>query len=119
MAEGAYPVAGVDYPRNYDGLVSWFLDDGACLRYLERLRWGEGFSCRFCGQVGGEYWRMGDGLRRCGPGRARMQRIANASGDVLSEFVLDNVARGSEVSTDAWKGYNDIGRYRFSPKFPL
>ena len=39
-----------------------------------------------------------------GPGRARMQRIANASGDVLSEFVLDNVARGSEVRTDAWKG---------------
>jgi transposase-like protein len=49
-----------------------------------------------------------------GPGRARMQRIANASGDVLSEFVLDNVARGSEVRTDAWKGYNDIGSYRFS-----
>jgi len=49
-----------------------------------------------------------------GPGRARMQRITNASADVLSEFVLDNVARGSEVRTDAWRGYNDIGRYRFS-----
>jgi transposase-like protein len=49
-----------------------------------------------------------------GPGRIRMQRIANASADVLSEFVLDNVARGSEVRTDAWKGCNDIGRYRFS-----
>ena len=33
---------------------------------------------------------------------------------MLSEFVLDNVARGSEVRTDAWRGYNDIGRYRFS-----
>ena len=38
-----------------------------------------------------------------GPGRLRMQRIANASADVLTEFVLDNVARGSEVRTDAWK----------------
>lgn len=225
MADDAHPVAGRDYPRNYHELVLWFPDDGACLRYLERLRWGEGFSCRFCGGDG--YWRMGDGLRRCtacrretsvtagtimdktrtplvswfaavwyvvnqkngvsalglqrvlglgsyqtawawlhklrramvipgrellsgavevdetlvggvkpgkpgrsrdgkalvviavechdgGPGQARMQRIANASADVLSEFVLDNIARGSEVRADAWKGYNDIGRYRFS-----
>ena len=43
-----------------------------------------------------------------------MRRIPNASADVLSEFVLDNVARGSEVRTDAWNGYNHIGRYRFS-----
>jgi transposase-like protein len=218
--------AGVDYPRDYHELVAWFPDDAACLRYLEGLRWGERFVCRFCGQAGGGYWRMGDGLRRCaacrretsvtagtimdktrtplvswfaavwyvvnqkngvsalglqhalglgsyqtawawlhklrramvcpgrelltgavevdetlvggvkpgrpgrsrdgkalvviavechdgGPGRVRMARIANASSDVLSEFVLDNIARGSEVRTDGWRGYNDIGRYRF------
>jgi len=33
---------------------------------------------------------------------------------VLTEFVLENVGRGSEVRTDAWKGYNDIGRYRLT-----
>lgn len=27
--------------------------------------------------------------------------------------MLDTVARGSEVRTDAWTGYGDIGRYRF------
>lgn len=226
MESASGPVAGVDYPRNYHEFVAWFPDDAACLRYLERLRWGQGVTCRFCGAVEGGYWRMGDGLRRCaacrhessvtagtifdktrtplvswfaaiwyvvnqkngvsalgvqrvlglgsyrtawtwlhklrramvrpgrellsgavevdetvvggvkpgkrgrgadgmalvvivvesrdgGPGRVRMQRIANASADVLTEFVLDNVARGSEVRTDAWKGYNDIGRYRF------
>jgi ISXO2-like transposase domain/Transposase zinc-ribbon domain len=32
---------------------------------LERLRWGDGFSCRFCGAVDGGWWRMSDGLRRC------------------------------------------------------
>jgi transposase-like protein len=32
---------------------------------LERLRWGEGFSCRFCGAVDGGWWQMADGLRRC------------------------------------------------------
>jgi len=51
----------------------------------------------------------GDG----GPGRVRLGRIPNASADVLTDFVLDYVERGSEVRTDAWNGYNDIGRYRF------
>ena len=46
-----------------------------------------------------------------GPGRARMRRIPNASADVLTDFVLDNLARG-RLRTDAWNGYNDIGRYR-------
>ena len=224
MADAADPIAGVDYPRNYHELLAWFPDDAACLRYLERLRWGEGFACPRCG--GGEYWRMGDGLRRCagcrretsvtagtilagtrmplvswfaavwyvvnqkngvsalglqrvlgfgsyqtawawlhklrramicpgrellagavevdetligavkpgrpgrspdskvlvviavechdgGPGRVRLGRIPNASADVLTDFVLDYVARGSEVRTDAWNGYNHIGRHRF------
>jgi len=222
-----HPQAGVDYPRNWHELLEWFSDEGACLRYLERLRWGEGFTCRFCGSVDGGWWQMADGLRRCaacraetsvtagtilagtrtplvswfaavwyvvnqkqgvsalglqrvlglgsyqtawawlhklrramvrpgrdalegiveidetliggvkpgkrgrgadgkalvaiaaevhesGPGRVRMRRIANASADTLTEFVLDNVARGAEVHTDGWGGYNDIGRYRFA-----
>jgi len=221
-----HPQAGVDVPRSWHELLEWFSDEGACLRYLERLRWGEGFTCRFCGSVDGGWWQMADGLRRCaacraetsvtagtilagtrtplvswfaavwyvvnqkqgvsalglqrvlglgsyqtawawlhklrramvrpgrdalegiveidetliggvkpgkrgrgadgkalvaiaaevhesGPGRVRMRRIANASADTLTEFVLDNVARGAEVHTDGWGGYNDIGRYRF------
>ena len=46
---GEHPRAGVEYPRNWHELLAWFPDDGACLRYLERLRWGAGFTCRFCG----------------------------------------------------------------------
>ena len=42
-----------------------------------------------------------------------MRRITDASADTLTKFVLDNVAHGAEVHTDAWGGYNDIGRYRF------
>jgi len=60
-----HPRAGLQYPSNLHELMAWFPDDGACLRYLERLRWGEGFVCRFCGSVGGGWWQMGDGLRRC------------------------------------------------------
>jgi hypothetical protein len=38
-----------------------------------------------------------------------MQRIPNAGKDVLTDFVLDHVERGSEVRTDGWTGYN--GRF--------
>ena len=58
-------MAGVDYPRDWHEFLAWFASDQACLRYLERLRWGQGFVCRFCGSVDGSYWQMRDGLRRC------------------------------------------------------
>jgi transposase-like protein len=223
---GDHPEAGVDYPRNWHELLAWFPDDAACLCYLERLRWGESFACRFCGTVDGGWWQMADGLRRCAacrsetsvtagtifagtrtplvswfaaiwyvvnqkqgvsalglqhvlglgsyqtawawlhkprramvlpgsellagavevdesyvgarragvggrgaagkaivaiavegdqaPERVRMRRIPNVKADTLTDFVFDHVARGSEVRTDAWQGYADIGCYRFA-----
>ncbi len=38
-------MAGVDYPRNWHELLAWFPEDAACLRYLENLRWRDGFVC--------------------------------------------------------------------------
>jgi transposase-like protein len=52
--------------------------------------------------------------RQGGPGRTRMRRITSASGASLSDFVLENVSRASEVYTDGWPGYHDLGRYRFA-----
>jgi transposase-like protein len=219
--------AGLDYPRSFHELMAWFPDEGACLRYLERVRWGEGFVCRFCGAVGGEWWAVRRGLRRCAAcrressvtagtvfhgsrlplqswfaaiwyvvnqkqgvsalglqrvlgfgsyqtawawlhklrramvlpgrellqgtvevdesyvggvkpgrrgrgaagkaivciavedrgkasGRVRMARVANIRKQTLTDFVLDRVERDAEVHTDAYQGYDDIGRYRFS-----
>lgn len=63
MVAGRHPVAGVDYPRTYADLVAWFPDDAACLEYLARLRWPEGFVCPACGSVA--YWRTGKGLWMC------------------------------------------------------
>jgi len=48
------------------------------------------------------------------PERVRIRRIPDVTKDTLTEFVLDHVARGSEVRTDGWQGYFDIGRYRFA-----
>jgi len=49
--------------------------------------------------------------RRNGSG---CERIPDVKRDTLTEFVLDHVQRGTEVRTDSWTGYDDIGRYRFS-----
>ena len=44
--------------------MEWFPDDAACLAYLERLRWPDGFVCPRCG--GGQGWRIADGRFSCG-----------------------------------------------------
>ena len=51
------PAAGRDYPRGWDELRAWFPDDGACLAYLEGLRWPDGFVCPACSEPGGP-WRQ-------------------------------------------------------------
>ena len=55
---------GVDYPRNRVDFDDFFPDDQACLRYLERLRWLEGFVCPCCAHSGTP-WRSSRGLLIC------------------------------------------------------
>jgi transposase-like protein len=43
-----HPVVGVNYPGTYQQLLRWFPDDAACLEYLARLRWPDGFVCPVC-----------------------------------------------------------------------
>ena len=57
------PVAGWDYPGSYAELLAWFPDDGACLDYLDWLRWREGWRCPACGCERG--WRLASGRREC------------------------------------------------------
>jgi hypothetical protein len=59
----ADPVRGVDYPATYQQLLRWFPDNAACLEYLGRLRWEDGFVCPACG--GERFWRTGAGLWMC------------------------------------------------------
>ncbi len=41
-------VAGRDYPNTYREFVEMFPDNSACMAYLMRLRWPEGFICPAC-----------------------------------------------------------------------
>ena len=45
----ASAVAGKDYPRNWSEFLDWFASEEACLSYLEKLRWPDGFVCPACG----------------------------------------------------------------------
>lgn len=45
------PKAGVDYPSDWNEFLSWFDSEDACLAYLEKLRWPQGFVCPECSSV--------------------------------------------------------------------
>jgi len=46
----------VDYPRDLVEFEEWFPDEEACVQFLERLRWPDGFICPACGEKT-EPWR--------------------------------------------------------------
>jgi transposase-like protein len=74
----ADPVRGVDYPATYQQLLRWFPDNAACLEYLGRLRWEDGFVCPACG--GERFWRTGAGLWMC---RACQRRTSVTAGTIF------------------------------------
>lgn len=55
-------VAGRDYPRTWSQFMDWFPDDASCARYLEQLRWPDGFVCPRCGVAGPAYRASRDRL---------------------------------------------------------
>jgi transposase-like protein len=61
--ELVHPVGGVDYPRTLAEFDEWFSSEAACLTFLRRLRWGDGFVCPACGASHG--WETARGQVRC------------------------------------------------------
>ena len=65
MTETSFrPVAGQDYPRNFQEFLDWFADEDRCYAFLERVRWRERFICPHCG-ARESYWQASRGRRRC------------------------------------------------------
>lgn len=62
--------AGVDYPTDLSHFDRFFPDEEACVRFLEGVRWPDGFVCPKCGEAG-EPWRMRRGRRLCPACRAQ------------------------------------------------
>lgn len=48
MESLAAPVAGIDYPRTLQEFNAWFANEAACRAYVFRVRWPQGYRCRFC-----------------------------------------------------------------------
>ena len=48
-------ISGKDYPQTWNEFLDWFGTEEACLSYLERLRWPNGFTCSSCGCMGNAY----------------------------------------------------------------
>jgi transposase-like protein len=60
-ANSAHLEAGVDYPKDLSEFDRFFPNEEACERFLEYLRWPDGFVCPSCGHTG-EAWRSARGL---------------------------------------------------------
>ena len=47
--------SGRDYPSNWEEFIHWFPDQNTCLKFLEKLRWPNGFCCPRCHYQGKPY----------------------------------------------------------------
>ena len=74
-----HPVGGVDYPRTLQEFDEWFPSEAACIDYLQRVRWPEGFRCPQCGAEAA--WRTARGEFRC----ARCQRQTSPTAGTVFE----------------------------------
>lgn len=55
---------GKQYPENLMEFVDWFSTDEACYKYLESIRWPDGFRCPRCGSE--EFWPLqNSSLKEC------------------------------------------------------
>jgi len=63
VASFGHPVAGIDYPRTLQQFNNWFDSEEACRRYLEGIRWRDGFLCPACG--GRKGWSTARGYMHC------------------------------------------------------
>lgn len=52
-------------------------------------------------------------VKEYGTGRVRLALIPDASRKSLNQFIKDNIAKNSTITTDGWKGYVDINKMKY------
>ncbi|MCK5680350.1 IS1595 family transposase [bacterium] len=65
MEEKRHPVCGIDYPGTFQEFDEWFSTEEACLAYIMKLRWPQGFICPACGTIVGNPSKIERGLFLC------------------------------------------------------
>jgi hypothetical protein len=65
MEEPRHPISGIDYPGTFQDFDKWFSSETACLEYIGKLRWPNGFICPGCGEKPDKPSLMGRGLFLC------------------------------------------------------
>ena len=65
MEEPRHPVSGIDYPGTFQDFDRWFSSENACLEYIAKLRWPQGFICPGCAEKADQPSLMGRGLFLC------------------------------------------------------
>ena len=102
MSEKSYPVGGVDYPRTMQEFDEWFSNEVACVEYLRRLRWPEGFQGPNCGK--NKAWLTGRGV-------ASMRKLSAAGfGDCGYTFRRHPKTASHMVSSDVVYNESEVRR---------
>ena len=68
------------YPRTFEEFLEWFSSEEDCAKYLEWIRWPEGFVCPECG--GTKAWHTNRGLWHC---QGCQRQISVTAGTVFED----------------------------------
>ena len=63
--------SGIDYPKNWEQFIDWFHDNEACLDYIYKIRWPNGFICPRC-HVNKAPYKLKNGTLKCAACRKEM-----------------------------------------------
>lgn len=67
--------SGIDYPKNWDQFINWFHNDQACLDYIYKIRWPNGFICPRC-DVNKTPYKLKNGTLKCAVCRKEVSVIS-------------------------------------------
>lgn len=100
---------GKSLPKSLPDFQRIFPNEEACYTYLYAARFPNGFICPYCNRSGNTYrFQNRPDMLRC-----------NRKQETLEPFVQKNVKPGTEVRTDGWGGYENLGKLGHKHKVVL